>query len=104
MTRPDVLVRLTVVFGALTVGTLVEWVAGASVPGRMPVFALGAAFLLVLGAKQFGRLVSRPVGTRAGEGGDPADAAPDPAALADQLAPSGGAAASVVSTGVDEDA
>lgn len=66
-------VKVAIVVGALAVGTLVEWVTGASVPGRMPAFALGAAIVLVLGAKQLGRVVSRPVGVRAGELGDPAD-------------------------------
>lgn len=69
--RPVVTVAIVVV--ALAVATLVEWATGASVPGRMPLFALGASIVLVLGAKQLGRVVSRPVGARVGELGDPAD-------------------------------
>lgn len=64
---------VVVVVVALALGTAIEWATGAAVPGRMPLFALAAAAVLVLGAKQLGRLVSRPVGTRAGELGDPAD-------------------------------
>jgi hypothetical protein len=54
--------------------TLVDLATGAAVPGRTAVFSLGAAAVLVLGAKWLGAAgVSRPAGSRVGELGDPRD-------------------------------
>lgn len=61
LTSPTLAVRIGVVVAALVLATLVEIVTDASVPGRMPLFALGATFLLVLGAKQLARLIQRPL-------------------------------------------
>lgn len=55
------LIRVAVVVVALAAATLVEVVADASVPGRMPLFAFGATIVLVFGAKQLGRLIQRPL-------------------------------------------
>lgn len=69
------LTKVVVVIAALAVATLVEVVTDASVPGRMPLFALGATFVLVLGAKRLGAVIQRPLTTaelvaESGEGGE----------------------------------
>lgn len=61
LTSPTLAVRIGVVVAALLLATLVEIVTDASVPGRMPLFALGATFVLVLGAKQLAKLIQRPL-------------------------------------------
>lgn len=58
---PSLAVRVGVVVGALVVATIVEVIAGAAVPGRMPAFALGATFLLVFGAKRLGAFIQKPL-------------------------------------------
>lgn len=58
---PTTTARIAVVVVALVVGTLIEVVTDASVPGRMPLFALAATYVLVIGAKQLARLVQRPM-------------------------------------------
>ena len=61
LTSPTLAVRVVVVVAAVVVATLVEVVTDASVPGRMPLFALGATFVLVLGAKQLAKVIQRPL-------------------------------------------
>jgi hypothetical protein len=70
--RTAVTVALVVV--ALVVAVGVDVLVDYPVPGRMALVALGSSFGLVLGAKWLAAaFLQQPVGTRAGELGNPAD-------------------------------
>lgn len=70
----DRMVTVALVVAAIGLAVVVDLVAGSAVPGRMAVFALASTFLLVLVPKQLAAwFLQRPVGTRPGELGDPAD-------------------------------
>lgn len=58
---PSLATRIGVVVGALVIATLIEVLAGASVPGRMPAYALVGTFVLVFGAKRLGSVIQKPL-------------------------------------------
>lgn len=71
MSRRDTTIVLV---AALAVAIAADLVVDATWPGRIALFGLAAATVLVLGAKWIGAaVISRPAGTRVGEAGDPRD-------------------------------